>query len=307
MPPLARALLEGFAVDLGGTKIAACRIARGQVEERLQTPTDGKAGPKAQIRAIADLLQKLGHTPGAPLGVAVAGRIDDAGRWHAVNPGILEAVQGFPLAASLERVVGAATCCNDAAAATFAEAHFGAGRGSRHFAYLTVSTGVGGGIVLDGRLVRSRNGLAGHVGFVSSPFGRRACGSGRHGTVESTAAGRAIAAEAAALGHGDADARAVFAAAARGEAWAGAIIEGSARAVATLVADLATILGLDCVAIGGSVGLAAGYLDRVRKALAGEPELFRVELARAELGHDSALLGALALQRSAPRPEEPAS
>ncbi len=300
MPSLARASLQGFAVDLGGTKIAAARIEQGLVTERLQTATDGRAGPEAQIEAIADLLRKLGHGPGAPLGVAVAGRIDDTGRWHAVNPGILEAIQGFPIAASLQRTVGAATCSNDAAAAAFAEAHFGAGQGSRHFAYLTVSTGVGGGIVLDGRLLRSRNGLAGHVGFVSSPLGSRTCGSGRHGTVESTAAGRAIAADAKALGHGAADARAVFETAVRGEAWAAAIIERSARAVATLIADLATILGLDRVAIGGSIGLAAGYLDAVRTALDSEPELFRVELARAALGHDSALLGALALRRSTP-------
>jgi predicted NBD/HSP70 family sugar kinase len=153
--------------------------------------------------------------------------------------------------------------------------------------------------VLGGQLIQSRNGLAGHVGFVSSPFGQHSCGSGRHGTVESTAAGRAIAAEAAAQGHPGADARAVFAAAAHGQDWAEAIIEGSARAVATLVADLATILGLDRVAVGGSIGLADGYLDRVRTALAAEPELFRVELAPAELGHDSALLGALALQHMA--------
>ncbi len=299
MQGLARLSLDGFAVDLGGTKIAAARIERGTVKERLQTATDGKAGPEVQLATIEGLLQRLGHAAGAALGVAVAGRIDGEGSWHAVNRGILEAVQGFPLAKALEGIVGPVTCCNDAAAAAFAEAHFGAGRGSRHFAYLTVSTGVGGGIVLDGRLVQSRNGLAGHVGFVRSPFGQRPCGSGRHGTVESTAAGRAIAAEAEAQGHAGADARAVFAAAARGEAWAETIIAGSARAVATLIADLATILGLDRVAIGGSVGLAEGYLERVRTALAQEPELFRVELAPAELGHDSALLGALALQRVA--------
>ncbi len=294
----AREPLEGFAVDLGGTKIAAARIGRGMVEERLQTATDGRAGPEAQLMAIASLLQRLGHARGAPLGVAVAGRIDARGDWHAVNRGILEAIERFPLAAALERMVGAAACCNDAAAAAFAEAHLGAGRGSRHFAYLTVSTGVGGGIVLDGRLLQSANGLAGHVGFVSSPMGERPCGSGRHGTVESTAAGRAIAAEAETQGHPGADARAVFAAAASGEAWAEAIIERSATAVAILIADLTTILGLDRVAIGGSVGLARGYLDRVRKRLAQEPELFRVEVARAELGQDSALLGALALRHA---------
>lgn len=293
---------DGFAVDLGGTKIAAARIERGRITGRCQTRTDGAAGPEAQVAAMAGLLAQLGHQRGAPLGVAVAGRIDRAGHWHAVNKGTLAAIDGYPLAEALRDAFGAAGCHNDAAAAALAEARFGAGQGGANFAYMTVSTGIGGGLVIGGRLVESGNGLAGHIGFVSSRHGDVVCGSGRVGTVESIAAGRAIAAAAHALGHAGADARTVFARAAEGAEWAERIIARSASAVAVLIADLCAILGLDRVAIGGSIGLAPGYLDRLRAALMNEPELFRVPLAPATLGHDAPLIGALALQQMKDHP-----
>jgi len=148
-------------------------------------------------------------------------------------------------------------------------------------------------LVVGNRLISSASGLAGHVGFVSSRFASGPCGSGRTATVESIAGGRAIAAAAAASGHPGSDARAVFTAAAEGQDWADRIVATSARAVAALIGDLTAVLGLEIVAIGGSIGLAPGYLDRIRAALSDEPELFRPRLLHAELGHDAPLIGAL--------------
>ena len=283
-------MIEGFAVDLGGTKTAAARIVSGQIERRLQVPTDGRADFASQVDAMARLLDQLGYRTGERLGVAAAGRIDGAGRWQAVNADILSAIGDVPLLGRLrDRFGERVTVRNDAASAALAEARLGAGVGADHFAYLTVSTGVGGGVVLDGRLLQSRNGLAGHVGFVSSPFGDAPCGSGRRGTVESIASGRAIAKAA-----GTRDAREAFAS---GAAAALAAIDRSAAAVAGLCADLTAIFGLDRIAVGGSIGLAEGYLARVRSRLDEEPDLFRVPLVPATLGQDSALLGALLPER----------
>jgi len=276
--------LSGFAVDLGGTKIAAARIETGQVVARLQDRTEAEAGLEAQLAKMAELLAALGYCHDDPLGVAVAGRVDRDGNWHAVNTRTLTAIAAAPLGARLAERFGAhARAINDAAAAAVAEARIGAGQGARNFAYLTVSTGVGGGIVLDGKLVESANGLAGHVGFVSSPLGSRRCGSGRMGTVESVAGGKAIAAAA-----GLPDARSVFESGAQGE-----VIARAAASIATLVTDLTAILGLDRVAIGGSIGLAPGFLDQVRTQAATEPSLFQTEIVPAGLGQDSGLLGAL--------------
>lgn len=276
--------IDGFAVDLGGTKIAVARIERGIVVERVQRATDGAADLSAQLDTMDLLLSDLGFHRGERLGVAVAGRVDRDGNWHAVNTATLSAITAAPLGSVLKARFGEGSLpINDAAAAAFAEYRIGAGRGAHNFAYVTVSTGVGGGLVLNGRLVDSGNGLAGHVGFSSSPFGKSLCGSGRLGTVESVAGGRAIAAAA-----GLPDAKAVFASDPEHPA-----IVTSAQAVARLIADLTAILGLDSVVVGGSIGLAPSYLDKVSDALATEPELFRPRLAKAELGNDSGLVGAL--------------
>lgn len=279
-------MISGFAIDLGGTKTAAARIVDGRIEQHLQVSTDGDADFEEQLNVMAELLSSLGFKSGSKLGVAVAGRVDAAGNWHAVNTRTLSQIGGQNLLQRLNERFGNKVCVmNDAQAAALAEAKLGAGLGAEHFAYLTVSTGVGGGVVLRGRPVLSRNGLAGHLGFVSSPHGTALCGSGRKGTVEATASGKAIAFYAQTT-----DAKAAFES---GSGLAQEAIERSAAAIATLCADLNAIFGLDKIAIGGSVGLAAGYLDRVRRHLATEPELFGLPVMPAELGQNSALLGVL--------------
>lgn len=287
--------MTGFAVDLGGTKTAAARFDAGRIVARVQLATDPAAPPDAQVLAMAAQLGELGWTGDAPLGVAVSGRVGRDGRWWAVNRGTLTAIDGVDLAALLRQQFGRGWPVNDAAAATLAEARFGAGQGTGRLAYLTVSTGVGGGLMLDGVLQASGDGLAGHLGFASSPLSAAPCGSGRRATVESVAAGRAFTRAASEAGHAGMDARAVFAAAAEGADWAERIIDRSAEAIARLAADLRAMLGIDAVILGGSIGLAPGYADRVEAHLAGEPDLFRPALRLAALGQDSALYGALAL------------
>lgn len=279
-------MIAAYAIDLGGTKTAAARIVAGQIETRLQAQTDGNGSIDQQIDVMAELLEKIGFQNGARLGVAVAGRVDAAGHWRAVNAQTLSQIDGKNLLESLrERFGNNVTVMNDAAAAALAEAKIGAGKGVDHFAYLTISTGVGGGVILHGRAVQSKNGLAGHLGFISSPFGTDLCGSGRHGTVESTASGRAIARAAMTE-----DAKAAFTA---NTPHAHAAIDRSAAAIAKLCADLNAIFGLDRIALGGSIGLAPGYLQSVLSHLEMEPELFRVAVVPAVLGHDSALFGVL--------------
>ncbi len=290
--PASPASLSGVAIDLGGTKIAAARIEDGRIVNEASVPTTATADATAQVAEIARLAARVGYRRDMALGVAVAGRIDAGGHWHAVNTDTLSGIAAVPLADRIAEALGPATCLNDAAAAALAEARLGAGRGHANFAYLTVSTGIGGGLVLGGRLVTSRSGLAGHVGFATTPEGRARCGSGRLGTVESVAGGRALAAAAQADGR-TADARMICDAARAGEGWADTLVDRSARAVAALIADLTTTLGLDGVALGGSIGLSEGYIDRVRRALGAEPPLFRVPVEAAALGTAAPLFGAL--------------
>ncbi len=291
---MTRAVLAGFAVDLGGTKLTAARIEAGHVVETRTEATSRSGDLSHQLDRIARLLQDLGHGPGARLGVAVTGLVSRDGLWSAVNAATLPAIVDAPLRAALVDRFGAATCCNDALAATLAEAWFGAGQGCRDFAYLTVSTGIGGGLVLNGHPVQGGRGLAGHFGFATSRHAPTPCGSGRWGTVEANASGMSIARMARELGHDGLSARDVFAQAAAGAAWADRIIDLSAQAVASLIADIAAMVDPERIAIGGSIGLAPGFLDRVERHLGKEPEVFRRPVRAATLGHDGPLLGALA-------------
>jgi N-acylmannosamine kinase len=285
--------LHGFAADIGGTKTAVARIEAGRIVARDIAPTDCSLDLAGQLDRLARLLGAVGYAAGAPLGVAVAGLLSREGRWSAVNRATFPAISDAPLADALRARFGVASCLNDALAATLAEHRFGAGRGCRDFVYLTVSTGVGGGIVADGRLATGRRGLAGHFGFSSARAGRDACGSGRLGTVESVASGRAIEAAAAAHGAGLSP-RDVFAAAAAGQHWAAAIIDRAAETMATLCADICAILDPERIALGGGVGAAPGFLSTVERFLAREPALFVADLKPAALGADAPLFGALA-------------
>ena len=285
--------LNGFTVDLGGTKIAAARILNGAIVERNQSKTEGNANHKQQILAMGELLDRLGYRRGDTLGVAVSGRVDRSGVWHAVNLRTLTKINSVRIVEEIKSAIGPASVINDAAAATLAEATLGSGVGYKNFGYITISTGVGGGLVLGGRLLESENGLAGHIGFSSSPHANELCGSGRFGTVESVAGGNSIARAAARIGYNGLDGRAVFEHAGLGEEWAEAIIETSANTVANLCADLTTMLGLQAVFLGGSIGMASGYMERIRAHLEQLPVIFHPELYRSILGSDGPLLGAL--------------
>lgn len=289
-----RSALNGFAIDIGGTKTAAARIAGGEIVSRRVLPTEGE-GLDVHLDRIDSLLKALDWRPGAGgLGITVTGRVTSEGLWSAINAKTLRGINAAPLGASLRERFGPARVSNDAAATAFAEQLFGSGRGNTNFVYITVSTGVGGGIVLGGHMLESRCGLAGHLGFTSCSFG---AGTGEFRevrTVESVAAGRAIASAAAAAGHPDTDARQVFAAADRGAPWASAIVETSAKAIAELCANVTSIFDPDCIAVGGGIGLAPGYLEKVRAHLDREPAILRRPVVAASLGPDGPLLGALA-------------
>ena len=245
---------SGVAVDFGGTKIAALRLRDGIILEHRIAQTDGAASAQQQVEAIAELLGDLGLGAGETVGIAVAGRVDSDGCWHALNTETLSHVARVPLRALLSERLGCPVRVeNDATAAAIGEHRYGAGRGARNFGFVTVSTGVGGGLIVNGAPVVSASGLAGHVGFMTSTLAERRCGSGRMKTVESRAGGRAIAAYAEAAGHPGLNAKEVYDAHLAGALWASALIDTSAAAVAELCANLKTLLDLDRIALGATV------------------------------------------------------
>ncbi len=270
--------MTALAIDIGGTKVLLALVRDGDILASHRLATNITAGPDALIDTVADA---AGCWSGDydTVGAAVTGAIR-GGLWRALNRSTLDLPGSYPLADALaERLGKPARCVNDAQAAAWGEHVAGAGAG-RDMAFLTVSTGIGGGIVLDGRLLE---GLAGNFGQFVDETGAR---------VEDRAAGRWIAREAAALGR-PADAEIVFASS--HEPWAEALIAASAARVAILCRNLQLAIDPEIIVVGGGIGLAAGYLDLVRTALADIDPTLRPHLAPAALGADAGIIGVAAL------------
>jgi predicted NBD/HSP70 family sugar kinase len=272
-----------LAVDLGGTKTLAALVRGGQVLDRRQIPTDRSAGPDGWTAQLLGLVADWRHRFDG-IGIAVTG-IVDGGRWSALNPRTLPVPDRYPLAERIAGLLGIVpVLANDAQAAAWGEFAHGAGR-RRDMAFITVSTGIGGGLVLGGRLVTGTGSLAGSFGLLPDDGGR---------AIEDLASGRWIEDEAARAGH-PGGTPAVFAAAEGGAAWADTILDASASRVARICRAIKLVVDPSCIVIGGGVGLAGGYIPRIERHLDDLPPRQRPALARAALGTDAGIIGIAAL------------
>ena len=282
-----------LAIDIGGTKLAAALIgADRQIRDRRELPTPASQTPEALREALATLVAPL-QAHAQQVAIASTGIIRN-GSLLALNPHNLGGLLHFPLVKTLEQLTDLPTIAiNDSHAAAWAE-YQALERDITDMVFITVSTGVGGGVVSDGKLLTGSGGLAGHIGHtLADPHGP-VCGCGRVGCVEAIASGRGIAA--AAQGElAGANAKTIFTRAGQGDEHAQQLIHRSAHVLARLIADVKATTDCQCVVVGGSVGLAEGYLALVETYLAQEPAAFHVELLAAHYRHDAGLLGAALL------------
>jgi N-acetylmannosamine-6-phosphate 2-epimerase/N-acetylmannosamine kinase len=272
-----------LAIDIGGTKTLLALVDGPHIiaEKRISTRNGGDPG--AWLAAIADAASDWRGQYDA-VGAAVTGNISD-GKWSALNPATLPVPDRFPLADDLLKRLGVpVVCINDAQAAAWGEYCHGAGQGL-DMVFLTVSTGIGGGVVIGGRLLTGRNGLAGSAGITrigmnpSSPM------------IEDRAAGHWMASAARDAGH-DVDARGVFAAAANGDRWAQGIIGASSDAAATLMLNLQLLFDPDVILLGGGIGLADAYVQALRARLDLMHPRLRPDMRPAALGVHAGVIGA---------------
>jgi N-acylmannosamine kinase len=281
------------AVDIGGTKIALATVENARLVDRRQFPTPRTGRGEDLVSAIVGALDEM---PGrGPIAIATTGMVDE-GRLTALNPDTLPIENGFPLVDALSRAIGSRPLLlNDAQAAAWGEYRHGAGQGCASFAFMTVSTGIGAGLVVDGRLLVGRRGLAGHLGHVVSDPAGPPCGCGRRGCLEMIASGTALARRgSAALGR-PVSAPELFAHAAEGDATAERLILDAAQHIAVALGDLAASCDVERIALGGGVGLASGFLERVVEVAGDLPPTFRREIVQAEAGPDAGLIGVAAL------------
>ena len=282
-----------LAIDIGGTSIRAAQVVGGQIVQRSECRTPKPSTPGSVTLAAAELARPLVAGCRA-LGVACAGAVAH-GRVTATAAHTFPGWTDIPLSAELGTWLHLpCSALNDARAAAWGEYAAGAGRGTGEFMFITVSTGVGAGLVLDGRLHLAGNGLDAELGFVSVPAvwhrGADVPGLGALGPLEFETSGTALNVRAAELGWQGA--RELADAAEAGNVQADADYQRSAALIAWKIADVAALLGVTRVALGGSVGLRGGYLERVRRALAHFPQRYQPQVVHAELGADAGLIGA---------------
>ncbi len=286
-----------LAIDLGGTQLRAALVnERGELLSRASLATDVQGGPKAVLKQMLEAADAAGFSLSREqitgCGICAPGPLDsDTGTIIGIPT--LPGWENFPLRAALSEALGLPVILeNDGIAAANGEWKFGAGRGLSHLVYVTVSTGIGGGVVVDGRLMRGRRGMAGHVGHLMiDPNGSR-CACGGHGCFEAHASGTAL--NAAARKIGFADGRSLVSAAREGNRAALALMDQEADFLAYGFASLLHLYSPEKLIIGGGVSqaldLMAGRISAGMREILMPP--FRdVEVVKAALGDDAGLAG----------------
>ncbi|WP_406129991.1 ROK family protein [Streptomyces sp. NBC_00989] len=296
------------ALDIGGTKIAGALVdGHGKILVRAQRPTPSQDDGDTVMRAVEEVLAELTASPSwsraSALGIGSAGPVDASA--GTVSPVNVPGWRDFPLVERVRAATGSlpVELIGDGVAITAAEHWQGAARGHANALCMVVSTGVGGGLVLNGQLHPGPTGNAGHIGHISVDLDGDACPCGSRGCVERIASGPNIARRAVEGGwrpgpDGDASAAAVAAAARAGDPVALASFERAAQALAAGIAATATLVEIDIAVIGGGVGKAGDVLfTPLRKALSDYATLSfvrRLTVTPAQMGTDAGLVGAAA-------------
>lgn len=282
--------MEGLSlsVDIGGTKMAAGLVDHdGRLLVHEQQPTPSSDDPEDVWRSLADLLEGVRSRPEASAaevcGVGCGGPMTLGG--EAVSPLNIPAWRGFPLRSRLAQLTGLPTFVdNDAKALALGEGWRGAAAGSANYLAMVVSTGVGGGIVLDGRLLEGRLGNAGHIGHVVVEPDGHPCPCGGIGCLEAEASGTAIA---RLTGRPACEA-------------APEVVVRTGTLVGRAVASVANLLDLNLAVVSGSVALGFGapFFEAARVELGRRARLdFSADttIVPGGLGADGPLVGAAAV------------
>jgi len=309
--------LPVVAVDLGGSKIAVAIVSGDyRVLAREKHPTLAEEGVDSVINRIISSVRRIvtsGNLALAQLygiSLAAAGVIDSQRGIVTLSPN-LPGWRDIPLGSIIEERLGIKTrLLNDANAAALGEHHLGAGRGVDNFIYLTIGTGIGGAIIIDGKLYTGACGSAGEIGHMTIEVNGPRCDCGNVGCLEALASGRAIAREAKKrLSSGgrsslteavagkieDITAKEIAAAAQQGDVLANDVIKHAATYLGVGMVNLVNIFNPEVIIVGGGVASMGDLLlGPVRQVVRERvfPVSAAVRIVTAELGNDAGLLGA---------------
>lgn len=303
-------------VDLGGTKIATALLDRsGQVLQRIQFQTTELKTAEEVIDCLVHSVNEVrGERSIAGVGVASPGAVDTE-RGMILNGTNLPGWAEIPLRQEMAKRLGGVPVkvVNDANAAAWGEYYAGAGKGARTMVYVTISTGIGSGIVLDGKLLLGSSGYAGELGHTMIGLGGPICSCGRPGCWEAYASGTSIArfaVEAAAVKASlmtelaaedgiSIGAKHLFEAARQGDAVAQETVEQVTYYIALGLVNVVHTFNPDCIVIGGGVSRAGEALfvpvKNKTSELVMEPYRETFRIVPALLGDDVGVIGAATL------------
>ena len=304
-----------IAVDIGGTQLRAGLYPAGETKPLTsrRIPTQGKdQQPVDRVMELIASVWPAQHTVKG-IGMAAPGPVNSRLGIIYRAPNI-PGWENLPLAKIVrDRFNTPARLGNDANLAALGEWTYGSARGFSHVLYITVSTGIGGGIIDNGRLVEGVSGLAGEIGHITVQAEGPLCGCGHRGHLESFASGTAIAryvAEQIALGVPSAlseiakpSARDVSLAAENGDPLAKTALSRAGRYLGHGIADFLHLFNPSIIVLGGGVARSGALLIEPMRAAIAErilaPEyMHNLTIAQAALGDDGGLMGALALAQS---------
>ncbi|MFE5792827.1 ROK family protein [Streptomyces sp. NPDC056503] len=288
-------------IDIGGTKTAAGLVdAHGTVLARRTRPTPAADGPAAVVAAAVRAVRELGG-PVAAVGVGSAGVVDPGSGRIVSATTALPGWAGTALRRDLEQALGVPVAVdNDVHAHALGEAWLGAAAGHRHVLLVAVGTGIGGSLLIDGRVHHGARYAAGHVGHVPvSAAAGLPCTCGGTGHVEAVGSGPALLAAYARSASAPVSSLAEVAArAAGGEETARRVLAWGARALGEVLGGIVNTTDPGLVLVGGGVGgCGPEWWEPLREAFTAEllPPLKDVELRPCALGGDAAVLGAARL------------
>jgi glucokinase len=314
-PEEAPARQSALAIDIGGTQARAALVgADGTILARHTMATGADSDPGDTVTRLATLISDIGDYAGGALaegvGVCAAGPLDtDAG--IVLGTPTLPRWDRFPLRDRVSDALGRpVTLAPDAPAALLGECRWGAARGATDVVYVTVSTGIGGGVLADGRLLRGHRGLAGHIGHMTVTEQPVRCFCGRLGCWEAVASGSALAerarqspelgasAIAALAGDQPPEARHIAAAARQGDRLARHLMAEEARWLAAGMVDLIHLYSPQLIVMGGGLSAAWDLMgEPIRQGVAAAimPAFGDSRIVPAQFSGDSGLLGAASL------------
>ncbi|AKH17267.1 MULTISPECIES: ROK family protein [Deinococcus] len=284
-----------IGIDVGGTKIASGVLRGDELLSAHVIPTPD-TGWESVLDAIAGDVRRLQerHPDARLIGVGIPGPLN-ADRTRVKFAPNIYGFTDVPMVDGLRDRLGQRVVLeNDAKAAALAEAHLGAARGAESSIYVTVSTGIGSGIVLNGRIWRGRHGIAGEIGHITALPGGPVSGAGLDGALEAVASGTAIARDASFALNRDVSTAEAFQLAQQGHPAARRVVGQALRYIGIALADLQKTIDPEVFVIGGGVASVGDYFFHGVQAAADEyaQGFAPVTIRRAQLAGNAGVIGA---------------